>query len=148
MARHEVFTADALGSVLAYAETVLGSRNFHLFHDIEDRRVNFRGVTARLIDIGAPIADWRFDARVLDVRLPDAFPVYYEGDERRYGGTEAETLRGIRRDYEKRLIDWFFADKPPVRLDSDEAKVCHWLIQHMPSVEEFIDEGFPVGAAA
>ena len=147
MARHDRIPADTLRQTLDYAERVCGSRDFHLFHDIEDRRVDFRMVAGRLLDLGAPIADWRFDPRVFDVRIPDAMPVYYEGDVRRYGGEAAECLRGIRREYEKRLIDWFMADKPPVPLRSDEGKVCHWLIQHMPSVEEFIDEGWPITAS-
>lgn len=147
--RFEKIPADTLHQTLDYAERVCGSRDFHLSHDIEDRRVDFRMVAGRLLDLGAPIADWRFDPRVFDVRLPGELPVYYEGDIRRYGGVEAETLRGIRREYEKRLIDWFLADKPVIASRSDEGKVCAFLIQHMPSVEEFIDEGFPVmGAAA
>lgn len=154
MARHDRIPADTLRQTLDYAEQVCGSRNFHLFHGIEDRRVDFRMVAGTLLDLGAPIADWRFDPRVFDVRIPDAMPVYYETvhsveDTKRYGGEAAETLRGIRREYEKRLIDWFLADKPVIASRSDEGKVCAFLIQHMPSVEEFIDEGFPVmGASA
>lgn len=142
-------TANALRQTLDYAERVCGSRDFHRFHGIEDRRVDFRMVAGRLLDLGAPIADWRFDPRVFDVRLPGAMPVYYDGDTRCYGGTEAENLRGIRREYEKRLTNWLFSDKPPVARKSDEERVCVFLIQHMPTVEQFVDEGFPVmGAAA
>lgn len=152
--RHTTIPANELQSTLDYAEAVIGSANFHLFHDIEPGSIDFRMVVGRLLDLGAPIADWRFDPRVFAVRLPDDMPVYYETvryheDTRRYGGEAAEALRGIRREYEKRLIDWFMADVPPVGSRSGEGKVCAWLITHMPSVEEFVDEGFPVmGAAA
>lgn len=147
--RNEKITANTLRQTLDYAEAVLASRNFHLFHDITDRRVDFRMVAGQLIDMGAPIADWRFDPRVFDVRIPDALPVYYVGDTRCYGGEAAETLRGIREEYRKRLTNWLFADAPPVAPKSDAFIVCAWLITHMPSVEEFVDEGFPVmGAAA
>lgn len=152
--RHDPITATELGLTLDYAEAVLGSRDFHLFHDITDRRVDFRVVTAKLIDLGAPIADWRFDPRTLAVKLPAAMPVYYETvhsveDTKRYGGEAAEALRAIRNDYAKRLTDWLMADTRPVPFRSDEELVCAWLIQHMPSVEEFVDEGFPVmGRAA
>lgn len=147
--RHDRIPADTLRQTLDYAERVCGSRNFHLFHGIEDRRIDFRMVAGRLLNLGAPIADWRFDPRVFDVRLPGEFPVYYEGDLRRYGGEAAEKLRGIRGEYHSRLTNWLFADKRPVPFKSDEEAVCAWLIQHMPSVEEFVDEGFPVmGAAA
>lgn len=145
--RHDRIPADTLRQTLDYAERVCGSRDFHLFHGIEDRRVDFRMVAGRLLGLGAPIADWRFDPRVFDVRIPGELPVYYEGDVRRYGGEAAETLRGIRREYEKRLIDWFLADKPVIASRSDEGKVCTFLIQHMPSVEEFVDEGFPITAS-
>lgn len=153
MARHDRISANELRLTLDYAEAVLGSRDFHLFHDITDRRVDFRVVTARLIDLGAPIADWRFDPRVFGVRIGDALPVYYETvhsveDTKRYGGEAAETLRGVREEYRTALTNWMFADKPPVASKSDEGRVCAWLIQWMPSVEEFIDEGFPMGAAA
>lgn len=142
MARHDRITATELGRRLDYAEALLNdSGDFHLFHGIDDYRVDFRLTVGQLIDLGAPIADWRRDVRCMAVRVPDAMPVYYEGDTRRYGGTEAETLRGIRRDHEKALIDWLMADVPPVSLKSDEAKVCHWLIQHMPSVEDYVDGG-------
>ena len=149
MARHDPITADTHRQTLDYAERVCGSRDFHLFHDIEDRRIDFRMVAGRLLDLGAPIADWRFDPRVFDVRLPVEMPVYYETvhsaeDTKRYGGEAAETLRGIRGDYHSRLTNWLFADKRPVPFKSDEEAVCLWLIQHMPSVEAFVDEGFPV----
>lgn len=158
MARHQVISANELRLTLDYAEAVLGTHNFHRFHGISDRRVDFRAVTARLIDAGAPIADWRFDFRVLDLRLPDTMvrvrPTDLFGNRRDdgapdiYAGTEAETLRGVRREYEKRLIDWLFADKPPFPAKSDEFRVAAWLIQRMPTVEQFIDDGFPMGAAA
>ncbi|ALJ12600.1 hypothetical protein [Sphingopyxis macrogoltabida] len=152
MARHDRIPANELRSTLDYAEAVIGSANFHLFHDIEPGSIDFRMVVGRLLDLGAPIADWRFDPRVFAVQLTDEMPVYYETvryheDTRRYGGEAAEALRGIRREYEKRLIDWLYADKPKVRMPSHEGKVCHWLIQHMPSVEEFVDEDFPVMGA-
>lgn len=140
-------TASELGSTLTYAEGVLGSRDFHLFHGIRDRRVDFRAVVARLIDLGAPIADWRFDLRVLGLRIPGDMPVHYEGDVRRYGGEAAEDLRAIRREHEKRLIDWLFAETPPVAPKGDEFRVCAALISWMPSVEEFVD-GLPARAVA
>jgi hypothetical protein len=148
--------ANELRQTLDYAERICAANDWLSFHyGITDPRM----VAGKLVDLGAPIADWRNDPRVFDVRLPDnltrvpAKDMFgnqrgdWAGDV--YVGPEAETLRGIRREYEKRLIDWFMADVPPVPLASDEAKVCHWLIQCMPSVEEFVDEGFPVmGAAA
>lgn len=141
-------TASELGSTLTYAETVLGSRDFHLFYGITDRRVDFRATVARLIDLGAPIADWRFDLRVLGVRIPAELPVYYSGDTRMYGGETAEALRSIREDYRGRLTRWLFSDKPPVPVKSDEFLVAAWLIQWMPTVEEFVD-GLPkLGVAA
>lgn len=152
--RNEKIPADTLRQTLDYAEAVLASRNFHLFHDIEPGSIDLRMVVGKLIDLGAPIADWRFDPRVFDVRIPDAMPVYYETvryheDTKRYGGEAAEALRGIRREYEKRLIDWLFADVFPVDPKGDLFRVCASLISWMPSVEEFVDEGFPVmGAAA
>ncbi len=141
-------TANALRSTLDYAERVCTSRDFHLFHGIEDRRVDFRMVAGTLVDLGAPIADWRFDPRVLDVRLPDGFPVYYVGNERRYGGEVAERLGAVREEYRRRLTDWLFADKPPVPTKSDEFLVGAWLIQHMPTVEDLIDQAHPWGEAA
>ncbi|ALC12513.1 hypothetical protein [Sphingopyxis sp. 113P3] len=149
MARHFKIPADTLRQTLDYAEQVCGKFNFHLLNGIEDRRVDFRMVAGRLLDMGAPIADWRFDPRVFEVRIPDHLPVYYTSthsreDTKNYGGEAAETLRGIREEYRKRLTDWLFADKAPVDFKSDEALVCVWLIHHMPTVEEFIDEGFPV----
>lgn len=158
MVRHQVITANELRLTLDYAEAVLGSRDFHLFHGIRDRRVDFRAVVARLIDLGAPIADWRFDPRTLAVRLPDTLVRVrptdlfgnIKGDHAAdiYAGTEAETLRAIRREYEKRLIDWLFAETPPVGPKVDDFRVCASLISWMPTVEQFIDEGFPVGVAA
>lgn len=142
--RHQRIPADTLRQSLDYAERVCGKFDFHLFNGITDRRVDFRMVAGRLLDMGAPIADWRFDPRVFGVRLPSALPVYYVGNDRCYGGEAAETLRGIREEYRKRLADWLFADKARVPFRSDEEAVCLWLIQHMPSVEEFVDEGFPV----
>lgn len=145
--RHQVITASTLGQTLAYAEAVCASRNFHLFHGIEDRRVDFRVVTARLIDLGAPIADWRNDPRALAIDISHELPVYYEGDTRRYGGVEAEALNGIRNEYWKPLVGWLMmghpvhGDRPPVPLDSDEGLVCAWLIQLTPTVEEFVDYG-------
>jgi hypothetical protein len=147
VACHDPIPADTLRQTLDYAERVCGSRDFHLFYCIGDRRVDFRMVAGRLVDLGAPIADWRFDPRVFDVRIPGELPVYYEGDVRRYGGVEAEALRGIRGEYHARLTNWLFADKRPVPFKSDEEAVCAFLIQHMPSVEEFIDEGFPITAS-
>lgn len=152
MARHFKIPAATLRQVLDYAEQVCGSRDFHLFHGIEDRRVDFRMVAGRLLNLGAPIADWRFDPRVFDVRIPEAMPVYFESvhsrdDTARYGGEAAEKLRGIRDDYHSRLTNWLFTDKRPVPFRSDEEAVCTWLIQHMPSVEEFVDEGFPITAS-
>lgn len=150
MARHDRIPADTLHQTLDYAERVCGSRDFHLFHGIEDRRVDFRMVAGSLLDKGAPIADWRFDPRVFDVRIPDAMPVDRKFDllgnlvSEQYCGVEAEKLRGIYNEYRDRLTNWLFADKRPVPFRSDEEAVCAFLIQHMPSVEEFVDEGFPI----
>ena len=117
--RFEKIPADTLRQTLDYAERVCGSRDFHLFHGIEDRRVDFRMVAGALLDLGAPIADWRFDPRVFDVRLPDAMPVYYTSthsrdDTKNYGGVAGEALRGIRGEYHSALTNWLFADKRPV----------------------------------
>lgn len=165
---HERLTANALGQTLAYAEAICPADGFLRHHyswiDRKARRagetppvrdIDIRVIVARLIDMGAPIADWRNDPRVFvptnvyRVRPTDMFGNLrgdWAGDV--YAGEEAETLRGIRREYEKRLIDWLFADKPPVPPKSDEFRVCSSLISWMPSVEEFVDAALCVEVAA
>lgn len=154
MSRHERLTATALGQTLAYAESICRAEGFCRFHGIKDRTIDVRVITAALLDLGAPIADWRNDPRVTvpanayRVRPTDMFG-NARGDYARdtYAGEGVEALRGVHREYQKRLIDWLFADKPPVDPKSDAFRVGAWLIHHMPSVEEFIDAA-QVGVAA
>ena len=138
--RHQVITANALGQTLDhFAGIGFGGVGYVCRRD--------RAILARLIDAGAPIADWRLDPRVADVVIPDALPRIREFDllgnlkTDIYGGEAAETLRGIRKKYERRLVDFIFSDKPPFRSTSDEVRLASYLIHHMPTVEEFIDYG-------
>ena len=141
MARHQVITAATLGQTLDhFAGINFGGIGYVCRRD--------RATLAKLIDAGAPVADWRLDPRVADVVIPDALPRIREFDllgnikTDIYGGEAAETLRGIRNEYANRLVDFLFTDKPPFGSFSPEMTLAGHLIRYMPTVEEFVDYGF------
>lgn len=141
MSRHERITANALGQTLDhFAGIGFGGIGYVCRRD--------RAILAKLIDAGAPIADWRLDPRVADIVIPDALPRIREFDLLGnikldiYGGEAAEALRGIRNEYARRLTDFLFTDKPPFAPFSPEMTLAAHIVRYMPSVEEFVDYGF------
>lgn len=143
-AHRRAITAAKLGETLDHFEAVHSGYVDYLAREFG---IDFRPVLARLIDAGAPIADWRLDPRVADARWPIEFHRVITNDlmgniaSDLYRGERPDAFREVRNEYASRLVEWGFgAALQPIGKDG-YALLSH-LIKQSPTVEEFIDDAY------
>ena len=143
MARHDKITAATLGATLDHFEAIHSGYISYLARN----GVDFRVTLARLIDAGAPVADWQLDPRVSDARWPiDCHRVITRDligniATDLYRGEQPDAFREVRNEYARRLIEWGFgaAGQP---IGEDGYRLLDHLIKRAPTVEEFLDDAY------
>lgn len=141
--QHSPITANALGQTLDHFERIHSGK----VQGLARHGIDFRATLAKIIDAGAPIADWQLDPRVIDTRWPIDFHRVITNDlmgniaTDYYRGAEADAFREVRNEYASRLIEWGFGDKgQPIAADGYD--LLQYLIKHSPTVEDFIDDAY------